>query len=237
MSAKRALRVDLGHLTDVEAKRILAEHAQIIKREALRWALRLIPRRVTAVGNWLDRDDLLALARIAALEAYVRYDATQPMSLAGWIRTLIRQRLYEAVQSARDKGSFVKVVEVRPDGTLRTYLGTWVRGMVSLDEPFYDAENEWAGTLHDRIEDERSTEAFADLDRTDTERELHSSLVQLSLRQQQVLIAELRGVSGAELGRELGITRQKINTDRQRALSSLRKLLVRKSTAKQLTAP
>ena len=240
MNPKRALRVDLGHMTSKQAREGLAEFSPVIQHEVRRHKLRIRSR------PWIDPDDLHAIAQVATLEAVTRFDVnvSQTMSLRGFVRRTIRQRLHDSLDSDYDTGDRVKVVEVYPDGTVREYWAAWVmKHTVSLDSAVTTTTAGGVSvlTLGDTVIPE-------DYDPDEVVNRLSDKLLlrkildhaKLSVRHVQVLSALLNEQSEISLGRELGVSKQKINVDKLEMLAILRKYLDtsgKTPASKVLTAP
>lgn len=221
-----------------QAKTSLREFASVIQHEVRRHKLRIRRR------PWIDPDDLQAIAQVATLEAVTRFDvnASQTMSLRGFVRRTIRQRLHDSIDSDFDTGDRVRVIEVAQDGTVREYWASWVMiHTVSLDQVTSSGDGRDMLSMVETLVHE-------DYDPDAVENALSDKLLlqkiiahaRLSSRHVQVLSAILREQSEISLGRELGISKQKINVDKMEMLSILRRYCesqTRKPPAKVLTAP
>lgn len=224
MNPKRALRIDLGHMTAKQAQASLREHATVIQHEVRRHKLRIRRR------PWIDPDDLHAIAQAATLEAVTRYDATvsETMSVRGYVRRMIRQRLHDSIDSDYDTGDRIRVVEIHPDGTVREYWAAWVMAStVSLDQNVHTnsaSPSDGHLTLADIVTSEDYDPDA--LDNLLSDRLLLRKILakaRLSVRHLQVLSALLNEQSEISLGRELGISKQKINVDKLEMLAILRR--------------
>jgi len=222
VNPNRALRVSLGHLSSAQAREHLREFASVIQHEVRRWKLRIRRR------PWIDPDDLDAIGQVAALEAVTRFnaDASNTMSLRGFVRRTVRQRLHDSIDSDYETGDKIRVVEVRPDGTLREYWAAWVMvHTVSLDQVVAgDDANRHTLTLIDTlVSEDYDPDA---LDEALSNRIMLQKILgraKLSSRHVQILSAMLRGQSEKSLGSELGISKQKVNVDKQEMLTILRR--------------
>jgi DNA-directed RNA polymerase specialized sigma subunit len=95
MDATRAVRRDLGSIDAALASRILTECAPGIDAEVRR--LRPALRHTQGIGV----DDLHALGQIAALEAYLTWEAGRGRTLRSWAGQVVRWRLTGAVMDAQ----------------------------------------------------------------------------------------------------------------------------------------
>lgn len=222
MNPNRALRVNLGHLTSQQAREHLREFAQVIQHEVRRWKLRIRRR------PWIDPDDLDAIGQVAALEAVTRYnaDASNTMSLRGFVRRTVRQRLHDSIDSDYDTGDKIRVIEVRPDGTTREYWAAWVMvHTVSLDQVVAgdDASRHTLTLIDTLVSEDYDPDALVAMISNRRVLEKILSRARLTSRHVQVLSAMLRGQSEKSLGMELGISKQKVNVDKQEMLAILRR--------------
>lgn len=226
-------------MTSKQAQASLREFASVIQHEVRRHKLRIRRR------PWIDPDDLQAIAQVATLEAVTRFDASVSltMSVRGFVRRTIRQRLHDSIDSDFDTGDRVRVVEVGQDGVVvREYWASWVMvHTVSLDQITSGGEGRDTLSLVETLVHE-------DYDPDAIENALSDKLLlqklvdhaRLSSRHLQVLSAILSEQSEISLSRELGISKQKINVDKMEMLSILRRYCesqARKPPAKVLTAP
>lgn len=90
MDASRVARVDLSDIDQETAAELLASYTPIVKRAAFRL------RRVAIPG--IDREDLLAVGRIAVLEAYVTWNRRAGSVFSTWVCRVVRWRMGEVVQ-------------------------------------------------------------------------------------------------------------------------------------------
>lgn len=217
---RRQVRVDLSGIHPRVAERTLKKYAATIVAEARQAAART--RRV----SWYTEDDYRAVAQIAVLEALVTYREGCGAVFGTWVRRVVRWRLNETVarliQQHRGQDALpteqvdgVDGADVADGGgALDATYGdqqSRVRWHEGFDEErLYDAFNAMADSPEDSV-------AYAEL----VARILHA-VSKCSWREQEALYALLNGQSGASLGRQLGLTRQRVHHHRARAIALLR---------------
>lgn len=90
MDANRVIRVDLSAIDQETAEELLSSYRSIVNRAAFRL------RRIPIPG--IDREDLLAVGRIAVLEAYITWNRNGGSVFSTWVCQVVRWRMGEVVQ-------------------------------------------------------------------------------------------------------------------------------------------
>lgn len=204
---RRQVRVDLAQVHPLVAKRTLAKFARTIQAEA-----RVAAQRTRRV-SWYTVDDYCAVAQVATLEALVSYREGCGAVFGTWVRRVVRWRLNETAarllqQQQCQEPDASDVVDV--DADVGADSPHQYARHVDLDErQFTERLPASEGTPEDAVGE---AEALA--------RVLHAAK-SLSWREQEALYAALNDQSGASLGRQLGLTRQRIHHHRTRALARL----------------
>lgn len=202
---RRQVRVDLAQVHPLVAKRTLAKFARTIQAEA-----RVAAQRTRRV-SWYTVDDYCAVAQVATLEALVSYREGCGAVFGTWVRRVVRWRLNETAarllqqQQCHEPDAF----DAADAGADVDAPHQYARH-VDLDErQLTERGLAGVGTPEDAVSE---AEALA--------RVLHAAK-SLSWREQEALYAALNDQSGASLGRQLGLTRQRIHHHRTRALARL----------------
>jgi len=97
MDPRRSIRADLGAIDDRTARAFLEVCATAIAAEVRRF----VPS--VRVLQGVDEDDLVALARAAALEAYATWTPSRACTRRTWAARVMRWRLGEAVGRALER--------------------------------------------------------------------------------------------------------------------------------------
>lgn len=217
---RRQVRVDLSGIHPRVAERTLQKYAQTIAAEARQAAART--RRV----SWYTEDDYRAVAQIAVLEALTTYREGCGAVFGTWVRRVVRWRLNETVarllQQHRGQSTVPAEQPDRDDDV------DGVDDVSAPDATYGDQEPRvrWhegfdEGRLYETLEamsnNPEDSVAYAEI----VARILHA-VSKCSWREQEALYALLNGQSGASLGRQLGLTRQRVHHHRARAIALLR---------------
>lgn len=197
--AKRQLRVDLGGVDEETARRLLDEH-----RAQIRAVVTPYERAAALSFFVIDRDELVAIAEAALLEAWVRYcpgDLSQERvpgsGWRAWAERIIRWRCAEYVTHVREQHPDAAARRDAANGVLRYAVDP---DEVPLDEGLYRAElSAW----------------------------LRAAIGQLPPRQRVILIGVSRGEEKTQLARELGISRRTVHIEYAAALATLREQAAR----------
>jgi RNA polymerase sigma factor (sigma-70 family) len=132
MDPRRAARRDLGEIDAGRAQEVLREVEPVLRGEVRRVAKALL--MVAGLGE----DDLLALARIAALEAALSHEEGRG-TLRAWVRRHVRWRLGEALDRAPDREAPLPEVLVNGRGPEETAQvrarAVWLQGAVAKLPP------------------------------------------------------------------------------------------------------
>jgi len=179
----------------------------------------------------MDREDLMQVGRSAVLEAWVKYNPERGAALATWITTVVGWRVREAAEMAIDpsgalyvvyavkkasrRGKATKEAVDRAMDRYQTLLRTQVVSLAAT------TTNGFGRTFADLLVDPGASPEDEVVERQARDR-IYRLIELLDRRHQMILVAELHGQSGASLAREIGVSRQRVNDQRKRALVALR---------------
>lgn len=201
-AAQGAVRVhrELGSISATRAAEVLTTCATVIDAEVRNAAPAL------RFMEGFDRDDLYALARIAALESSLTFVVGR-CAFTTWASRVIRWRLLEAVRSAQ-----------RPPGALELDAPCIARAEFGVSEL-------GVGTL-EPLGASHAPEALVldpadEQDRDERVRWLVTALGALSPRRRALVVAKLRGESGQELSAMLGVSDGRISQEVRVAVDAL----------------
>jgi len=121
---RRDVRRGMGRISASTAQALLREYAAF-----LRWLADRLPG---------ESDDLLQIGRVAVMEAYLSWDATQQASRRTWTRKVARWRMAEAAQritsQSADASPDQSLVDSAPNGLdpEGAYLRAFARESIGL---------------------------------------------------------------------------------------------------------
>lgn len=217
---ERDLRVPLGSVDDETARGLIAEHQPIISAQVRRFSY------VAATAfHPVDREDLVALAETAVLEAYVTYregDVARERTPKGGLRSHIRRivcwRLSDAVGRLRagEPG-----LSARREGQAPPQRGRGNHPSQKNSGADYGARGmvAYVENLPAKLNGHEASRAFY---RKQLMATLRLGLGQLSARQRRIVVGLLRGQTQAALAAKLGLSAGRVSQEYGAALVLLR---------------
>lgn len=202
--ARGVRAVDFSSLNDRTVRSVLERFDGLVRAVIAKLVAR---RSGVKLPTLLGEDDLRSIGQLAVLEAYVIYE-DRGAQLSTWVYRIVYWRLAEALTVAAEG-------EPHPDA------------MQGLDEPVGHGSSTMFGnrpvTLGEILENPEP-------EPTPEDNAVQARLAawvneqidcQLDMREQAVIDGEMRGVSGASVGRMLGLSRQRMNVHRRTGLRKL----------------
>jgi RNA polymerase sigma-32 factor len=200
-----------------EAKDEEALHALVLAHAPLvaKWA-----RHYRAFGVAVE--DLVQEGQLGLLRAAERFDPEFGIRFSGYAGFWVRSAIRKHVLGNRSMVARTRVGRVvqNPDGTRRP---TWPQADVSLNQPASESGEERERLIADDSPNPEDS-IFALFNNRQRERLIREAMETLSAREIQILRARWlteRRTPLAELGREMGLTGERVRQLERRALSKL----------------
>jgi RNA polymerase sigma factor (sigma-70 family) len=208
--ARRSVRLDMGAVTKQVVTVLLEEYEDVVRFVAAKLAKRA---RKSAI---LDADDLVQVGRIALIEALITFRDDRGMKFRSWVSRVVHWRCQEALQVAVDPLDTAQLAEdMHAEAqalqfvSLHAFVGGGDEGR-TIEEMLTD---------YDAVSPEEATVAG------NLRHVIYRTIESFEHREAQVVAADLAGSSGAELGRQVGVTRQRISDQRKLARKRLKDAL------------
>lgn len=193
-------------------------------------------QRVLRRVQWVDRDDLVQHAKIAAIEAHCTFDAKKNVKLETWMGRVIRARLHDLATSILDPTEIVYTAHRKkmPEGEineLRQRVRNVTSPAVSIEAQQRattprggSGEAQLAMEMVMPNDDEVSPEDAA-LSAGHARKVFAVADEVLTTHERLVFHAELAGTSGETIARRLGVSKQAVGATRKRAFGRIRAAL------------
>lgn len=207
--ARRNVRVDMKHVQKNVVERLLADYDEIVRFVAGKLAKRA---RKSAI---LDGDDLVQVGRIALIEALITFRDDRGMRFRSWVSRVVHWRCQEALQVATDPFDAVQLADDMHEEA-RAFQFVSLSMFVSGDE---------GRTVGDMLVDTAAVCPEAAAVTGQLRAVIYTTVEAMEHRERMVVAADLSGGSGAELGRQVGVTRQRISDQRKSARRRLKAAL------------
>lgn len=211
--ARRNVRVDMRDVSKPVVVALLEQFDDVVRFVAGKLAKRA---RKSAI---IDGDDLVQVGRIALIEALITYRDDRGMAFRSWVSRVVHWRCQEALQVAVDPMDTAQLADDMYEEA-RTMQFVSLSVFVSGDE---------GRTIGDTLVD---TTAVCPEDAAVSSQlrgVLYTTVAAMEHRERMVVAADLSGGSGAELGRQVGVTRQRISDQRKAARRRLKAVLTEAS--------
>jgi len=223
----------MSKVSSKTAQELLRQFEPLINSEARRLANR------SRNSPWFGFEDFVAVGQIAAIEAYVSYNAETNVTLKTWGHRIIKWRMREAAQRVSDPLGVISALRVATkkfaagqvtkeeyerSKAQAEYFSAYYNNPFWIDAPLrLDHDGDFVDS-HEMLRDENQ-----DVEAAVTEAQQYQSvsnaISKLGIREQMVLYADLQEYSGRALGQEIGISRQRVAYYRKVSRAALAKML------------